>query len=170
MAKELSSEDIANKIAEIISRLEGKIKRVNTSLVCIPEEDTEKTNILTFSHPLWAIMLERKMLEEYPELDLKKEEDNSIRTYFGYADAEMEGWIEIENSSEMFSGKAISIKVETEELSINRDLLPLKLKKAEYSNIYYKLFSGEKPVMTIRKLFKINEDCYFNAFRLFLMI
>ena len=110
------------------------------------------------------------MLEEYPELDLKKEEDNSIRTYFGYADAEMEGWIEIENPFEMFNGKAISIKVDTEELSINRDLLPLKLKKAEYSNIYYKLFNGEKPVMTIRKLFKINEDCYFNAFRLFLMI
>ena len=170
MAKELTSEDIANKVTEIIGRLEGTIKRVNTSLVFLSEGDINKTCILTFSHPLWTIMLERKMLENYPELDLKKEEDSIIKTHFGYADAEMEGWVEIADPTPMYEGKAITFKVGEEEVSLNRDLLPIKLKKAEYQNIYYKLFTGEKTVMTVRKLFCINDDCFINAFRLFLMI
>lgn len=169
MSKKITPEENAvNKVSDIITRLNTPLKRVNTSLISGNDEEN-RTTILTVSYKLWALLLEKKLVE-YPELDLKKSEDAIMKDYFGYADIESEGWIPITNTEDLYNGKVINIKIADEIVEFNKELLPIKLKKAEYEDIYYKIFLGKQKLMSVRKQFKIDDELYFNAFRLFLMI
>ena len=83
-----------------------------------------------------------------------------------------EGWIPIDIEEELFKGKIFQIKIKGDEhvVPIDRDLLPLKLKKAEYEGISYRVFL-KPPVLAVKKRFEFPMEGYgFSIMRLFQVV
>lgn len=131
-------------------------------------------------------------LTEDPEikmeaLDIGIPEQYELNKWFKYGkDLESEGWLPIDVTEELFSGKIFKVKIAQYEYSvpINRELLPLKLKKAEYDGISYRIFgtyknigggvvAAEPIIMGIKKRFEgpaeVN-DAGFSMIRLFQVV
>ena len=86
------------------------------------------------------------------------EDFNNYRDYtkiMNYYELRDDSWINIDISNELFTGKIFEIQLDSKKykISINRDLMPMKLKKAEYNDVAYKIYL--KPfVLGIRKRFE----------------
>lgn len=74
----------------------------------------------------------------------------------------------------LFRGKLfrISVKGFEYELPINKGLLPMKLRKAEYNNISYHVFTKPNIVLSLKKRFDFPaiEECGFTMIRMFQVI
>jgi hypothetical protein len=80
-------------------------------------------------------------------------------------------WISLQ-SDELYAGNTIDINIKDYEcpIQINKDLLPIKLKKSEYENIFYRIFM-DPLIIGLRKDFKsINEGYSFSMLTLFRII
>jgi len=124
--------------------------------------------------------------EEIPgaELDLSNPSDVEHQWKFQYAEDLVENWVAIEATEDLFNGKLFKITVRDTEyrITINKELMPLKLKKAEYKDISYRTFGTrsrnmesyiEKTplILAIKKRFDSPvEDCGFTLIRLFQIV
>lgn len=108
------------------------------------------------------------------ELDIKNPDEIKLQSLFSYADnMESDEWINLD-SELLFKGKIIKIRVNgfDYKISLNRDLIPLKLRKSEYYKISYRIFvSNDSFVLGIKKRFDYPlEDSGFYIMRLFKII
>ena len=128
------------------------------------------TIVVSIDQDLWNGLIETtEFKDKIKEFDLT-DSDNLVNiqkiTYIENTD----DWLELD-SDILYSGKVIKLTIEKleYELNINKNVIPLKLKKAEFNNISYKVF----PDMTlaIRKRFVYPLDnCSFDIIRLFQII
>ena len=111
---------------------------------------------------LWEIILEKNLLPIIENMP------SELCKYFSYADEE--NWIPIEIDDEFLKGRMIEIKIDSYEyfVNLNRDLMALKLKKAEYNNISYKIYLGKVNILALRKRF--DSEYGFSIIRLFKIV
>lgn len=119
-----------------------------------------------------------KLIED-PELNIKeldvtnKDQYNLLQKILYADDITDEAWIELD-SEKFYKGQIINIRPEGFEydIPINKDLLPFKLRKAEYNNISYKIFiKNNSFVIALKKYFEPKlDECGFNIIRLFQII
>jgi hypothetical protein len=102
--------------------------------------------------------------------------DSKESKYSIYIDDTENEWIPIE--TDLYNGKVLTIKFKNFEhqISVNKELLPLKLLKKEFNNIFYKMFYSNNDdkvsiILAIKKRYDGTvEDSGFELIRLFFVI
>lgn len=87
---------------------------------------------------------------------------------FSYTDKQ--NWVSIDMSEEHFKGKEFNITIDgfSYDIPLNRDLMMVKLRKAEFSNISYQVYKEKHLVLGIKKRF---DSAYgFDMIRLFQVV
>jgi hypothetical protein len=170
-----SVEDAIKSFKEVMHRASLiSYFNVNRTLVCRTKEKV--LLIIIPDQSLWEKIVDDQELL-FKELDITTDDGKESMKYLEETlkyEALEDGWITIGVTEELFSGKVFKIKrnkVEYE-IPINRDLMPLKLKKAEYDKLSYRItISKTKPLLFIRKRFDgIIDDYGFTIIRLFKVI
>lgn len=123
---------------------------------------------------LWLKILDDPDLKKcIKELDISNQQENSLQYIFTYADSiDDPSWIDI-NVDILFAGKIFKANIDglDYEVPINKNLIPLRLKKAEYTKISYKIFKGESIILGIKKRFDFPiKDYGYSIIRLFKVI
>lgn len=124
---------------------------------------------------LWLKILEddelKDQLKEINITDPNQEE--KIKNMRYVENLEDDGWIDID-SEILFKGKIFKVSSMgfDYEIPVSRALLPLKLKKAEYNNIKYRIFTSPDLILSIKKKFEFPAipNCGFCMIRLFKII
>lgn len=134
------------------------------SVIIIPEKD------------LWTTLIDDdEMKKNMREVILTNPDDFELSDLTKYCDDidNRDIWIELDAET-LYKGKIIRVKVHDDfeyDVPINRDLLPLKLKKAEYNDIAYRIFTSESPMLCIKKRFNYPlPDAGFTMIRVFSII
>ena len=109
---------------------------------------------------LWnQILNDEEFKSNMTELNPEDPDTEAQKELFIYGeDLTSDGWIEADPEI-LFKGKVFKIKIHgfEYEIPINRDLLPLKLRKAEYNNISYRVFTSPNVVLALRKRFDFKD-------------
>jgi len=108
-------------------------------------------------------------IREYDPLDRSTV---GLKKIFPYGNRLDEGgWYPLTDNNDFYDGKVIRIQINDSiyPVLINRELLPVKLKKAEFVDIDYRIFL-EPPILGIRKRFQVLENYGFTLMRLFKII
>lgn len=133
------------------------------TIVIIPEQE------------LWLKIIDDEEIKPVlKELDINDQRQSDKIQVLQYAkDLECESWVDIDPEI-LFKGKIfkISLKGFDYEVPINKGLLPLKLRKAEYNNIKYRVFTKPNIVLSLKKSFDFPaiEHCGFTILRMFQVI
>jgi hypothetical protein len=108
------------------------------------------------------------------EFDLFNVDEKSESQWAIFGEDLVNSWIPIEVKEDLYNGKLFKIKIKDYEykISVNRDFMPMKLKKAEYDNVSYRVFyQNNKLVLGIKKRFDaVIPDYGFTMMRLFEVI
>lgn len=112
------------------------------------------------------------------ELDITSEEGERVRHCFYFGENHDKDWHLIESTSDMYAGKILKIRIKEREypVELNRQLLPLKLRKAEYTDISYKIFCEKSKgnidqlILALQKRFVICDNCNFSMIKLLQII
>lgn len=142
--------------------------------IILSKNQKDKSILVVPETELWKIIIDDEELKpQIKPLDLTSPADNLLMPLFTYADdLEAPGWFEIDPEI-MMSGKVLKIRIDGFEydVTINKDCLPLKLKKAEFNNIMYKVFVKPAHILAIKKYFPFAiSDGGFTMIRLFKII
>lgn len=123
---------------------------------------------------LWNKIVEDPELD-VKELDVNNPEQQLLLQKISYADSLDDiGWVEID-IDKFYKGDIINIRPEGFEynIPINKSLLPLKLRKAEYNNLSYRIFKGNNntSIIALKKKFESKvEGCNYTLIRLFQIV
>jgi hypothetical protein len=115
------------------------------------------------------------------DFDFNDDDLRSLTPLFDYGTKVNEdGWLPLAETEDFYHGKLIEIKIEGHDFPvlITKDLLPLKLKKAEFNDVSYRVFIPPKigntkavtPVLGIKKRFQLVEEHGFTLMRLFQIV
>ncbi len=145
---------------------------VNQTMLSKNQKD--KSILIVPELELWkAIMDDEELKKQLRPIDPSNPSDYQLLPLFTYGDdMTAEDWIEMDPEI-LYAGKVFKIRLNgfEYEVAVNRDCLPLKLKKAEYNEIKYKLFAKPSHVLAIKKYFPFPvADCGFTMIRLFQVI
>lgn len=144
---------------------------VNNSLISMNPKGN--SIILVPDQVLWSHIIDDEELKNHlKELDITDPDQLEKSKLIPYAtDFKNDSWVEVDTDT-LFSGKLFNINVDGFEykISINKGLMPLKLRKAEYNNITYRVFPDS--ILSLRKRFDFPaiEECGFSMVRMFQMI
>jgi hypothetical protein len=168
-------EDSIKKFNEVVER--GSLYlcyHLNRIILAKPSNQPANRILIIPDLILWNKLNEDS--EFIKEVDLNDRVQNyEAKYFFKYGEELKERWINIEVTEELFNGKIFNIKVKDHEyhIRINKELMPLKLLKAEYNNISYRV-SGkvnneyDPLTLSIQKRFEgAIEDTGFSMIRLF---
>ena len=167
--KELTIEDVVKSFQDVIKRASlNNFYYINNIIL---SKDNNYRLLLIPDQSLWEKLINDKIID-MKEINLENPEEYEEVKWFRYGEEKINpDWINIDVTEDLFTGKIFKIKLKshTYDIPINRDLMPLKLKKAEYDNVSYKVFNNPL-VLGIKKRFNVMEDCGFTIIRLFQII
>lgn len=170
--KEPSIQDSIDMFKDIINRI-GVETITHENRILLVKTNKNSTIMITPDQTLWNALSEDKdFIEKVNPIDVN---DKFALSIIGLANND--NWIDI-NSDEFQSGKIINVSVEGYEYSIPicKDSLPLKLKKAEVSDIAYQISTITMPTITnkvlmLRKYFEgCVPDTSFSIISLFIIV
>lgn len=112
------------------------------------EDKTGNTILVIPDIELFGEIIKNKKDIIGKELDISIPEESEKLWKFQYGEGLCDGWFDIDATDDLFTGKIFKIKIKDHEykIPISRDLMPLKLKKAEYVDISYKVFGSRKNI------------------------
>lgn len=127
---------------------------------------------------LWNNLIEDNIWKvgcQLREPNINIPEEFIIQSWIVYGKDLVTDWFPITLDADLYTGKVFKIKINDYEykISVNRDLMPMKLKKPEYEGISYKVFHKPLPVLAIKKRFEGAEGVESSGFtiiRLFQII
>lgn len=146
---------------------------LHVNRVLISKNQKDNSVLVTLDPVIWNnIIDDNDFKNKIRELDLKNPDDEQYSKIYSYAiDVNNnDSWIELD-CDKLYSGKIVKIKLDNfeYEISINKSLLPLKLRKSEFNNITYKIFDDMTLALNKRFNYPI-EGCGFNVIRIFQII
>jgi hypothetical protein len=164
-------EDAINIFQDVMQRASlSDYFHVNRSL--LSKNDKDNSIIILVDQTLWNEIINIPDINQHiSEIDVKNSDDLNMVNMCTYCSDPNNTWIEL-NCDDLYSGKVIKIKVDNFEydLSVNKALIPLKLKKSEFNNISYRIFP-DKMILALKKRFEYPlEDHGFSIVRLFQII
>lgn len=122
---------------------------------------------------LWSVIQnDEEMKSMMQPLDATSDLSKRVAMVMGIVTENSNDWIDLDTDT-LYKGKIIKISVDGFEydITINRDMLPLKLKKAEYNNIRYRIRLMGDPILIVQKEFKqVPPDCDYTMSRVFQII
>lgn len=162
--------EIKSSLEKILSGSSSIYYNVNGIL--LSRTAIDRVLIVVPDKSLLTAMLDSKEIN-IEEMDSTHKYYDHLYELFKYGeDLDNNEWIEL--TDELYNGKIVYIKLKDSEdpIEITKDLLPIKLKKAEYTDIYYRIFVDKfATIVALRKDFKsINEGYSFTTLTLFRVI
>lgn len=143
------------------------LKRCNVTKVYqengkLMTDDQGFTLLILPDKMLWENLLLKKVLKDVEPVTSEQSQ------YFSYAVED--NWIDVDIDEEFLKGKMLEIKINDFEymVNLNRDLMALKLRKAEYNNISYKIYLGKINILALKKRFE--SEYGFSIIRLFKIV
>jgi hypothetical protein len=134
----------------------------NSKILVVPDQD------------LWVKLIDDEEFKPFlKEPDLTNPEESNIPAWMEYGKEIDTDWIPIDISADLYTGKVFRITLNKYEykIPINRDLMPMKLKKSEYEGVAYRVFYKPLQILAIKKRFENVLDGYgFTIIRLFQII
>lgn len=170
---------IKPSLEEAINLFEDSMQRctlidylhVNRTLISKTKNDNSVLVIPDQS--LWEGLLEKSNVKDhFKPLDLNRPDHQQISSICKYGnDLANEAWVDAD-SELLYKGKVIKIKVDGLDYSIdiNKNLIPLKLKKAEFNNIAYRVFLDDRMFVLKKRFDYALEDLGFTIIRLFKIV
>ena len=137
------------------------------------KNDKDKNVLIVPDKDLWIKISEDEDIKpNLKELDISDPAEAENKLIISYAEMDPK-YIDMDIDT-LFKGNVIKVKVSDEftyEIPINKNLLPLKLKKNEFNNIGYWIFNKPSLVLALRKRFDFPIEGYgFSMIRLFKII
>lgn len=171
-AKEPSVDDALVIFKDVMNR-SSISNYVHLNGIMIGKNDKDKNVIIVPDKSLWLKISEDEDIKsKLKEIDISDPAESENKLIISYAEVDPK-YIDIDIDT-LFKGSVIKIKVSDEftyEIPINKNLLPLKLKKNEFNNIGYWIFNKPSLVLALRKRFDFPIDNYgFSMIRLFKII
>lgn len=170
--KEPSIQDALTYFREVMLRA-SLTDYTHVNRIMYTKNPKEKSVLVIPEITLWNAILENEEFKKHiKELSLTDPEANQISSIISYGSMIDTSWLDIDSET-LYTGKIFNIDINGFEyqLTVNRDCLPVKLKKAEYSDIQYKVFTSPYHVLAIKKYFPYKiENCGFTMMRLFKII
>jgi len=165
-----SMEDALNDFKSIMLRA-SLSDYLHVNGILISKNPKDVSVIIKPDKSLFQKILDDLELKDHiTELDESNSEEYKYIEYIKYTDeSNKELWIDI-NCDDLYAGKVISISVNgfNYEVSVNKNSVPLKLRKAEFNNISYRIFTNPKLILTLAKRFDgYVDDSSFTMFRLY---
>lgn len=169
--KEPSIDEALNIFLDVMQRA-SLFDYVHVNSDIISENPKGNSIIIPVEQTLWEELLKKKEFTDHlQELPLS-DERTSLLTYIDNIDNE-KLWNNVD-INEFFDGKIIHIKVASFEYDIplNKNALPIRLKKTEFNNISYRVFIDKHVVLALKKKFVYEgiENCNFSMIRLFKVV
>lgn len=147
---------------------------VNRRMVSKTDKD-RKVLIIPGDQLFDAIINDEELSKCIKELNINNPDEAALQEIFKFGDdLESPAWIEIDPEP-LYKGRVKNVEVHDKfeyTIPIHRNLLPLKLKKAEYNNISYRIFIKISSVIelsiAVKKKFDFPlEGCGFTMIRVF---
>lgn len=150
---------------DIVGRLDkGSIWNNNGTLLHITDENVK--TIFAVDPELMQLIIGEKELD-ISDYDISNPEMAAQSDQFQFSTTG-DDWLELD-ADKLYVGDSIELNVEGHDIPviINRDLIPVKLKKAECNEIMYRV---SKDTLGIKKRFGILPDHGFVMMRLYLIV
>lgn len=144
-----SMEDALNIFKDVMNRASLK-EFVYSNRVMISKNPKRQSVIIIPELGLWEKMTtDTEFMKNVKEIGIN-DPDKGLLLYGEKLD---DGWMEVDTQTIM-GGSVFKITVESlvYELLINKNMIPLKLKKSEANNISYKVFSSSS-ILALKKVF-----------------
>lgn len=166
--KEPSIDEALNNFLDVMQRA-SLFDYVHVNSDIISENPKGNSIIIPVEQILWEELLKKKEFTDHlQELNLTDDKASLLK----YLDNEPL-WIDVD-IDEFFNGKTIQIKVSSYEYNIplNKNALPIRLKKSEFNNISYRIFIDDHVVLALKKKFIYEgiDGCNFSMIRLFKVV
>lgn len=167
--KEITPQMAVSQWKEIVERSELSNLR-NTNGVIIGINTAGKLVILVPDDQLLQLLL----AETEDQLILYDRDDSLTVDYLPWFDYGLQvnesGWLDYDGQK-LFDGEAIVINLGEDRPKnyLSKDSLPLKLKKAEFTDIAYRVFMDEK-ILAIKKRFELLPEYGFVVVKLYKII
>ena len=161
--KVIEPSDALNQLIDVVNRMgTTSIECKDNVLICHVKNDK-----------IVMIIVDDKLMElvkESENIDTSTELSKSNERWFQYRDLG-DDWIDLTTDDKLYTGKHFEITPDGYEfpIIITKDIMPIRLKKAEYKMIDYKIFNDPK-VFAIRKRFQLLDDYGFTILRLLKII
>lgn len=143
----------------------------NANGVIIGVTPEKKKVLMVPDTKLLTLLLELDGDNKVTAYDIEEKSTGEYRSWFDYGLRLTEpGWLEIDGEK-LGAGETITIQLADDQPSVylSKDSLPLKLKKAEFTGLSYRVFPAEK-VVGIRKRFENLSDHGFELIQLYQII
>lgn len=157
--KEQSVEDGVKIFKDVIKRASlNEFIHVNRSLYGITTGKKNTPVMMTLESELWNHIIDDPDLKsKITELDITKVENLDTKQKMIYADDMLnsDGWFQIDEEK-MTKGDIIHISLDgyQYDIPINKVLFPIKFKKSESNNFYYKVFLKPSVVLVLKKKYE----------------
>jgi hypothetical protein len=129
-------------------------------------------HVLVIPDPLLFDILTGDKTIEVQELPLLDPDVGHLRGWFKYGEnIEEDKWFTLLDDERLYEGKTIEIPIAGHPIPIviHKDLIPLRLRKAEFNSIAYRVFV-DPLLFGIKKRFELLEGYGFTIMRLFQIV
>ena len=170
-ANKSSLEDAINIFKDVMQRASlSDYFHVNRTLVS--KNEKENSVIIPIDQTLWNSIMDIPEIKDHvTELTTNTSDDMLIANMCSQCNDVTISWLELD-STQLYSGNIIKVKIEgfDYDVSISKALIPLKLKKSEFTNISYRVFP-DTMILALKKRFDYPlEEHGFSIIRLFKII
>ena len=166
--KEPSLEEAIKVFMDVITRSSlTEFFYINNTL--ISKNPKGNSVVLLLEQSLWNGIIDNiEIKDKLHELDSNNPNHQDDIKLSKYTDIENATWIDID-SEQLYSGKVVKLNVEglEYELSVNKNLIPLKLKKNEFNDISYTVIPSDMTFILRKKFNYPLEDHGFTIMRIF---
>ena len=149
-----SMEEALNIFKDVMTRASLK-NYVYVNNIMISKNPKDQSVLIIPDQELWKVIMEdAELSKDIRALNPENPDDSHNIQISSYAEDLNEGWFDIDLQV-MYVGSLFRIKVDGLEyrIPINKSLIPLKLRKAEYNNISYRVFLSPDKVLAVKKKF-----------------
>ena len=168
--KKLSSMDDAVKLFKDVMQRASLESYHHVNRIMLSKNEEGNRILVIPEQGLWDTLIGSL---EIKELDISIPEQSDEVKWFEYGEDLENNWFPIDMGEDLFNGKIFKVLVKGHEyhIPINKELMPMKLKKAEYDNLSYRIFNKPLLILAIKKRFEpIVPDSGFTIIRLFQVI
>ena len=145
-----SMEDSLNNFKSVMKRASLE-EYLFMNTIMLSKNKKDQSILIVPEFELWnKITDDNELMEHIKEIDI----NNPDKDLFGYAEDLNNGWLNVDPMV-IYNGSVFKITIDTfvYEFLINKNMIPLKLKKAEVNNISYKVFTTSH-VLAVKKKFE----------------
>jgi len=166
-------EDSITTFLEIMNRASlSEFLYTNRILIAKNPKD-EYTVLIPVDQSLWNVLVDNDEFKSHiQELDITDESNQYIiKNTSCCDDLDSDLWINLD-CTELYAGNVLKINLDELEygIEVNKGLIPLKLKKAEYIDIKYRIFKNNMTLALKKRFDYPIEDYGFSVIRLFQIV